>query len=215
MQMKLKELLTEECGILDRRGAEDVEVMSLQQDSRKVEAGSVFFAVRGTVSDGHAFIESALGKGAVAVVCEELPEVLRPEVCYLKVKDSSVAMGYMASAFYGNPSRELKLVGITGTNGKTTTVTLLYRLFKSLGYEAGLLSTIENRIGDRVVPSTHTTGDALEINALLREMVDAGFARIKELWTPIFDVFDECDVKFALEVHPTEIAFDFLVYQKT
>ena len=174
MQMKLKELLTEECGILDRRGAEDVEVMSLQQDSRKVEAGSVFFAVRGTVSDGHAFIESALGKGAVAVVCEELPEVLRPEVCYLKVKDSSVAMGYMASAFYGNPSRELKLVGITGTNGKTTTVTLLYRLFKSLGYEAGLLSTIENRIGDRVVPSTHTTGDALEINALLREMVDAG-----------------------------------------
>ena len=172
--MKLEKLLTEECGILDRRGAEDVEAMSLQQDSRKVEAGSVFFAVRGTVSDGHAFIGAALEKGAVAVVCEELPGNLLPGIAYLKVRDSSVAMGCMASAFYGNPSRELKLVGITGTNGKTTTVTLLYRLFKSLGYEAGLLSTIENRVGDRVVPSTHTTGDSLEINALLRGMVDAG-----------------------------------------
>ncbi len=172
--MKLNELLTGGCGILERRGAEDVEITSLQQDSRKVDAGSVFFAVRGTVSDGHAFIGAALEKGAVAVVCEELPGNLLPGIAYLKVRDSSVAMGCMASAFYGNPSRELKLVGITGTNGKTTTVTLLYRLFKSLGYEAGLLSTIENRVGDRVVPSTHTTGDSLEINALLRDMVDAG-----------------------------------------
>lgn len=172
--MKLNGLLTGGCGILERRGAEDVEITSLQQDSRKVDAGSVFFAVRGTVSDGHAFIGAALEKGAVAVVCEELPGNLLPGIAYLKVRDSSVAMGCMASAFYGNPSRELKLVGITGTNGKTTTVTLLYRLFKSLGYEAGLLSTIENRVGDRVVPSTHTTGDSLEINALLRDMVDAG-----------------------------------------
>ena len=170
----MNELLTGGCGILERRGAEDVEITSLQQDSRKVDAGSVFFAVRGTVSDGHAFIGAALEKGAVAVVCEELPGNLLPGIAYLKVRDSSVAMGCMASAFYGNPSRELKLVGITGTNGKTTTVTLLYRLFKSLGYEAGLLSTIENRVGDRVVPSTHTTGDSLEINALLRDMVDAG-----------------------------------------
>ena len=172
--MKIGQLVEDACGLLETRGPGNKEIGSLCQDSRLAGPGAVFFAIRGTVSDGHDHIGDAVARGAGTVVCERFPENLDPEVCYLRVKDSRVAMGYMASAYYGHPSRHLALVGITGTNGKTTTVTLLYRLFKRLGYEAGLLSTVENRIGDKVVPSTHTTGDALEVNRLLRCMLDAG-----------------------------------------
>lgn len=172
--MKIEELLSKECGVKQTVGSLQTEIGALTQDSRKAEKGGVFFAVRGTSVDGHSYIDTAVQKGAAAVVCEELPGQLSPDVCYIQVADSSRALGFMACAFYGHPSRSLKLVGITGTNGKTTTVTLLYRLMRTLGYEAGLLSTIENRIGERVVPSTHTTGDPLQINALLRQMVDAG-----------------------------------------
>lgn len=172
--MKLSDLLVEGCGLVRLFGSEGVEVENLARDSRAVRKGSMFFAVKGTQVDGHDFIPDALQKGAVAVVCQDVPEEKAPGVCYVQVEDSGRALGFMASAFYGNPSRALKLVGVTGTNGKTTTVTLLYRLFRSLGYEAGLLSTIENRIGATRIPSTHTTGDALEINSLLRRMVDAG-----------------------------------------
>lgn len=172
--MKLSDLLVDGCGLLRSSGSLDVEPEGLAQDSRAVKKGYVFFAVKGTAVDGHAFIPAAIEKGASAVVCEDMPARLVSGIAYLQVEDSSRAMGFMASAFYGNPSRELRLVGITGTNGKTTTVTLLYRLFRSLGYKAGLLSTIENRIDTLCVPSTHTTGDALEINSLLRRMVDTG-----------------------------------------
>ncbi|MCM1170039.1 MAG: UDP-N-acetylmuramoyl-L-alanyl-D-glutamate--2,6-diaminopimelate ligase [Bacteroides sp.] len=155
-------------------GSLDREVSGLAQDSRAVAPGFVFFAIKGTAVDGHAYIDKAVQSGAVAVVCEQMPEHPQQDITYIQAQSSSLLMGHMASAFYGHPSRQLQLVGITGTNGKTTTVTLLYRLFRLLGYKAGLLSTIENRIDTRTVPSTHTTGDALEINALLRRMVDEG-----------------------------------------
>lgn len=155
-------------------GSNEVEVRALTLDSRRVEAGTMFFAVVGTATDGHAYIESAIERGAVAVVCQQLPVQLYDEVCYVVVEDTSAAVGQMASNFYDRPSEQLKLVGITGTNGKTTTVTLLYEMFRALGYRVGLLSTVENRIDGRVVPSTHTTPDPITLNALLAEMVEVG-----------------------------------------
>lgn len=149
-------------------------VESLTLDSRSVGRGAMFFAVVGTRSDGHDYIGSAVGAGACAVVCERLPEQLDPAVCYVVVAESSTAVGPMASNFYDNPSSRLKLVGITGTNGKTTTVTLLYELFRNMGHRAGLLSTVENRIEDTVVPADHTTPDPITLNALLARMVEAG-----------------------------------------
>ena len=151
-----------------------VDVKDIQFDSRKVGAGTLFVAQRGTKVDGHSYIAGAVEKGAVAVVCEELPEKLTDGITYVKVKDSSVALGMMAANWYGHPSEQLKLVGITGTNGKTTTVTLLYRMFRQLGYHVGLISTIVNKIDEEDLPTCHTTPDALELNQLLRRMVDAG-----------------------------------------
>jgi UDP-N-acetylmuramoyl-L-alanyl-D-glutamate--2,6-diaminopimelate ligase len=149
-------------------------VVNLCFDSRQVKEGSCFFAVCGTVVDGHSFIETAIENGANTIVCEVLPKKLLENITYIQVKSSSYAMGICASNFYNNPSEKLKLVGITGTNGKTTTTTLLHDLYIKLGYKAGLLSTIENKIGTRVLPTTHTTPDAIELNRILSEMVDEG-----------------------------------------
>ena len=172
----MKELSTLLHGVqvVAREGAAEVQVAELVFDSRRVIAGSCFFAVRGTATDGHRFIPMALEQGAVAVVCEELPAKIDPRVAYVVVEDSEQTMACMASAFYGDPSRELKLVGITGTNGKTTTATLLYELVRKLGYRAGLISTVVYKIDDREIPSTHTTPDTIRLNKMLREMVDAG-----------------------------------------
>lgn len=172
--MKLTEILSEDCQVCRVEGDTCREISGLAQDSRKAGKDYVFFAIEGNSVDGHEFISKAIENGAGVVVCHRMPVSLQPGVTYVQVEDTSAAMGFMASAFYGYPSRQLQLVGITGTNGKTTTVTLLYRLFRALGYKAGLLSTIENRIDEVVVPSTHTTGDALEINWLLSRMVEAG-----------------------------------------
>ncbi len=152
----------------------DPEIQSLCYDSRKVEAGGCFFAVRGTQSDGHDYISAAVERGAVAVVCEALPETLADKVSYVVVEDSNAAMADIAAAFYDHPSQELELVGVTGTNGKTTVATLLYDLYRMMGYNAGLISTVIYRIGEREVTSTHTTPDAIRLNAMLREMVDEG-----------------------------------------
>lgn len=152
----------------------DPEIRALHYDSRQIMAGDCFFAVRGTVSDGHNFIASAIEKGATAVVCEELPKEQIAGVSYVVVENSNSAMADMAAAFYDYPSEELQLVGVTGTNGKTTTATLLYDLYRKMGYEAGLISTVVYRIGEREVSSTHTTPDAIRLNAMLREMVDSG-----------------------------------------
>ncbi len=151
----------------------DVEVKSIEFDSRKVVAGSMFVATRGTAVDGHDYIGKAIEAGASVVVCEEKPELIA-DVVFVVVKDSAEALGRMASNFYGGPSEQLTLVGVTGTNGKTTIATLLYQLYRALGYKVGLLSTVCNYVDDRAVESTHTTPDALTLNALLSEMVDEG-----------------------------------------
>ena len=150
------------------------EITALEYDSRRIEAGACFFAVTGVASDGHNYIASAIERGAVAVVCQQLPEERNDEVSYIVVKDSNVAMAAMAASFYDHPSHELHLVGVTGTNGKTTTATLLYDMFTALGYRAGLISTVVYRIGEERIDSTHTTPDAIRLNAMMRRMVEAG-----------------------------------------
>jgi UDP-N-acetylmuramoyl-L-alanyl-D-glutamate--2,6-diaminopimelate ligase len=148
----------------------------LQFDSRKVGLDDVFIAIKGTQSDGHQFIKKAIDQGALAVVCQQIPKEIINGITYLQVQDTQQALAIMASHFYGNPSRELQLVGVTGTNGKTTIATLLYTLFTSAGYKVGLLSTIKVIIGATEHAATHTTPDSLAINKYLRQMVDAGVA---------------------------------------
>ena len=155
-------------------GNTDVLISGVEFDSRKVNSGDVFVAVRGANVDGHNFIQQAIQKGAVAIVCEDLPDELINAISYVAVNDAGIALGIMAANFYDNPSKSLALVGITGTNGKTTVATLLYRLFMKLGYKSALISTIHNIIGDKIIASTHTTPDAIQLNKLLREMVDSG-----------------------------------------
>ena len=150
-------------------GSADVDVTMVTFDSRAVvkaetvNAGPLYVAQRGTQTDGHKYIPQAIESGAKVIVCEEMPTEVKSEVTYVRVPDITVALGHLAAAFFDNPSRKLKLVGITGTNGKTTTVTLLHRLFMQLGQKAGLLSTIVNKIGWEEVPATHTTPDAVEL----------------------------------------------------
>ncbi|MDR0693933.1 MAG: UDP-N-acetylmuramoyl-L-alanyl-D-glutamate--2,6-diaminopimelate ligase [Prevotellaceae bacterium] len=173
--MKLADLI-KDLQPLEIKGIPAVEITSLGLYSQTVTNGQLFFALRGEKTDGHRFIADATAKGAVAVVCEQLPEKQEEKVCYIVVKNTHAAMGKIAAAFYGNPSKHLQLVGITGTNGKTTTVTLLYRLFRALGYKVGLLSTVTNFIDNMEIPATHTTPDAITLNKLLAEMVHAGCA---------------------------------------
>jgi UDP-N-acetylmuramoyl-L-alanyl-D-glutamate--2,6-diaminopimelate ligase len=150
------------------------DVHDLQIDSRKVGPGSLFIAQKGSHTDSHQFISQVVAAGAAVVVCEEFPAARAENVTYIQVENSAAAAGYIAHNFYGQPSEKIKLVGVTGTNGKTTIATLLYKLFSSLGYKCGLLSTVQNHIGERVVPATHTTPDALALNSLLKDMVDEG-----------------------------------------
>ena len=152
----------------------DVEVKGIAFDSRKVGQGFAFVAIKGTQSDGHAFIDKAITNGATVIVCEVLPEAPPLNVTLVTVKSSTQALGYMVANFHGNPSKKLRLIGVTGTNGKTTVVTLLYRLFGALGNKCGLLSTVENRIVEEVIPATHTTPDPVQINQLLVRMLEAG-----------------------------------------
>ena len=152
----------------------DKEIQALRQDSRKVDRGDLFVAVRGTTVDGHSFIPQVVSQGAAAVVCDTLPADISPDVTYIRVADCNYALAMMAAAWNGYPSEQLTLVGVTGTNGKTTIATLLYRLFSLMGYPCGLLSTVCNYVIDREVPATHTTPDPLELNDLLRQMVEEG-----------------------------------------
>ena len=170
---ELKDILYK-VNITSASGDMGIVVDGIAFDSRKVKKGFLFVAVKGTQSDGHSFIASAIQKGAIAVVSEKLPETLIEGVTFVTVKNSSKALGVMASNFYHNPSAKLKLVGVTGTNGKTTVATLLYKLFGSLGYSVGLLSTVENRIKEEVLIATHTTPDPIQINELLVKMLSVG-----------------------------------------
>ncbi|MGK6350820.1 UDP-N-acetylmuramoyl-L-alanyl-D-glutamate--2,6-diaminopimelate ligase [Parapedobacter sp. DT-150] len=149
-------------------------VAGLCFDSREAVPDSLFVAVRGTHTDGHRYIDAAITLGASVVLCETLPEKTLDAITYIQVDDTAFALGVSASNYFGNPSKRLRLVGVTGTNGKTTIATLLYKLFRKLGYEAGLLSTVQNMVGDRLVAATHTTPDPLALNRLLQEMVEAG-----------------------------------------
>lgn len=160
--------------IVEVVGSKALEVPCVGFDSRNIVQGQLFIAVSGTQVDGHKYISDAVAKGAKIIVCEKMPSTLVDGVTYVLVADSSVACGRIAANFYDNPSKKLRLVGITGTNGKTTTVTLLYRMFRELGYKVGLLSTVVNYIDDKKVDATHTTPDPVELNGLLNKMVDAG-----------------------------------------
>ena len=172
--MILKELLR---GVTytEKRGSAEIEISGLTYDSRTAGEGYCFFAVAGTVVDGHNYIAKAVASGAKAVICQHIPEEVANLNCtFVVVEDSNLAMGVIASNFYGNPSKELKVVGVTGTNGKTTIATLLYDLVQSMGYKAGLISTVVYKVGAKEIVSTHTTPDAIRLNAMMREMVDEG-----------------------------------------
>ncbi|MCB0429248.1 MAG: UDP-N-acetylmuramoyl-L-alanyl-D-glutamate--2,6-diaminopimelate ligase [Flavobacteriales bacterium] len=169
--MVLKEILYK-AGIRDVLGSTDVVITSMTFDSRHAETYGLFVAIRGEKSDGHDYIAQAIENGAAAIVCETFPDEIRKEITYVQVNDSQQALGQMASNFYGNPSQKIKLVGVTGTNGKTTIATLLYKLFNNLGHPSGLLSTISYRIGHEEIPATHTTPDAIRINEMLARMVE-------------------------------------------
>jgi UDP-N-acetylmuramoyl-L-alanyl-D-glutamate--2,6-diaminopimelate ligase len=159
-------------------GSTQLSIKDIQIDSRKVQEGSVFVAIKGIQADGHEFIATAIQKGAIAIVCEKLPHSLQEGVVFIVVANAQESVAVMAHHFYDNPSTHIKLVGVTGTNGKTTVATLLFKLFKGLGYTCGLISTVENHIGDTIVPATHTTPDPIQLNALLQKMVQAGCTHV-------------------------------------
>lgn len=156
------------------KGNTDIELMALRNNSREVAVGDAFIAISGVAVDGHKYIQSAIEQGAVVIICEQMPKEIDEQITYVEVNDSRLALAVMANNFYDHPSSKLKLVGITGTNGKTTCVTILHKLFTRLGYKVGLLSTIENKIGEEAVPATHTTPDPIALNKLLSIMVNAG-----------------------------------------
>ncbi len=160
--------------LVEVHGLTEIEVNKICFDSREVESGSLFIALRGTKSDGHQFITSCISKGAVAVVCEEMPKEFSEHVTYVKVNDSAKALAIISANFYDNPSEKIKLIGITGTNGKTTTATLLFRLFRNLNQHAGLISTVQNQIDEEIIPATNTTPDPVALNRLLALMVAEG-----------------------------------------
>jgi len=196
-------------------GVLDKAVSDIQIDSRKVSKGTVFVALKGELSDGHLFIDKAISSGAEAIVCEKMPDKLLPNITYVQVANSHEAAAFMAHNFYDQPSEKLRLVGVTGTNGKTTVVTVLYNLFMSLGYKCGLISTVENKIGNEIIPAVRTTPDAVSLNELLHKMAESGCTH----------VFMECS-SHAIHQHRitglnfagalfTNITHDHLDYHKT
>ena len=212
--MKLKDII--KCIAINKvEGNADIDIVDIDIDSRKAAAGHLFVAIKGTQTDGHQYIAKAIELGASAVLCEEMPAELDPHVCYVQVDSTEAAVGPVATTFQGDPSSKVKLVGVTGTNGKTTIATLLYNMFRKLGYKCGLLSTVCNYIEDEAVPASHTTPDPIELNRLLKRMVDAGCQY----------VFMECSshaiaqqriggLKFAGGVF-TNLTRDHLDYHKT
>jgi UDP-N-acetylmuramoyl-L-alanyl-D-glutamate--2,6-diaminopimelate ligase len=196
-------------------GNREMVISGISFDSRKVTEGSLFVAVKGTRSDGHEYISAAVSSGAAAVICEILPVKPENNICWIVAKDSASALGMAASNFYGNPSSSLKLTGITGTNGKTTIATLLYRMFKGLGYQCGLFSTVCNYIADKELPATHTTPDPVQLNMLLAEMAEAGCEYVfMEVSSHSIDQKRIAGLKFAGGVF-TNLTHDHLDYHKT
>ena len=213
--MKLLKDILYKAGLVEVVGSTNLAITAVVFDSRKVVKDSLYVAVRGTQQDGHAFIKQAIEQGAAAIVCEELPENLMEGATYARVINSSFSLGIIASNFYDNPSSKLKLVGVTGTNGKTTTVTLLFHLFKTLGYKVGLLSTVKNQINSEVIPATHTTPDAVDLNELLKQMVERGCTHcFMEVSSHAVVQQRIAGLKFSGAVF-TNITHDHLDYHKT
>ncbi len=201
--------------ILSVKGDQERLIENIESDSRKVIAGSLFVAVRGYNTDGHAFIDTAVKAGAVAVLCEALPPDPQEDICWIKTSDSALALGQAASNFYGNPSSALRLVGVTGTNGKTTIATLLYRMFIRLGYKCGLFSTVCNYINGKEYAATHTTPDPIRLNMLLSEMVEAGCDyAFMEVSSHAVDQKRIAGLQFAGGIF-TNLTHDHLDYHKT
>jgi UDP-N-acetylmuramoyl-L-alanyl-D-glutamate--2,6-diaminopimelate ligase len=201
--------------ILSIKGDQERLIENIESDSRKVVAGSVFVAVRGYNTDGHGFIDTAVKAGAVAVLCEVIPPDPREDICWIKTSDSSKALGQVASNFYGNPSSALRLIGVTGTNGKTTIATLLYRMFIQLGYKCGLFSTVCNYINGKEYAATHTTPDPIRLNMLLSEMVEAGCDyAFMEVSSHAVDQKRIAGLQFAGGIF-TNLTHDHLDYHKT
>ncbi len=207
--------LTGKAGIVSVKGDTGTMISDISFDSRKVGPGTLFVAVRGTKSDGHDFIPAAVSSGASAVVCERLPENPTEGVCWILTDDSARALGVVASEFFGNPSSSLKLTGITGTNGKTTIATLLYRVFSGLGYKCGLFSTVCNYIVNKELPATHTTPDPVELNRTLAEMLKAGCDYVfMEVSSHAVDQKRIAGLQFAGGIF-TNLTHDHLDYHKT
>lgn len=213
--MKLLKDILYKAGIEEVVGSTNVAIENICIDSRQAKKFSLFIAVKGTAMDGHDYIPKAIEQGSLAIVCEVLPESLVKDVNYIQVKNSRFAAGVIASNFYDNPSENLKLVGVTGTNGKTTTATLLYELFRNLGYKVGLISTVRNLINGTVVTATHTTPDPINLNKLLAEMVEAGceFA-FMEVSSHALDQHRVAGIEFTGAIF-TNITHDHLDYHET
>ena len=213
--MRLLTDILYKAGLEEIIGTTNVAVSSITFDSRKVKKDSLFIAVKGTAVDGHNFITQAIETGAIAIVCEEIPTTQLENITYVKVKNANYALGIIAANFYDNPSQKLKLVGVTGTNGKTTTVTLLYNLFKSLGYTVGLLSTVKNKINNEELVATHTTPDAISLNELLNKMLEKGCQYVfMEVSSHAIVQHRVTGITFAGGVF-TNITHDHLDYHKT
>lgn len=213
--MKLLKDILYKAGLIEVIGTTDVEISSIHFNSKEVKKNSLFIAVSGTKTDGHQFISSAIDAGAIVVVCEEFPDVLKENISYIKVRNSHAALGTIASNFFNNPSEKLFLIGITGTNGKTTVATLLYNLFLSLGFKAGLLSTVEYKINNSVFPASHTTPDAISLNQFLKKMADEGCTHcFMEVSSHAVVQQRIAGLKFSAGVF-TNITHDHLDYHKT
>jgi UDP-N-acetylmuramoyl-L-alanyl-D-glutamate--2,6-diaminopimelate ligase len=212
--MKTEEIL-KGISVISVSGNKKPEIESIEFDSRNVSKGTLFVAVKGVKSDGHDFIESAISSGATAIICEKLPAKTDSKICWILTSDSAKALGEAASNFYGNPSSSLKLVGVTGTNGKTTIATVLYRMFLRLGYKCGLFSTVCNYVNERELPATHTTPDPIQLNKLLAEMVSEGCDyAFMEVSSHSVDQKRIAGLKFAGGIF-TNLTHDHLDYHKT
>lgn len=212
--MKLQDVLYK-VRIRSVAGKTDIEINDIQLDSRKVKPGCVFIAVKGVAADGHQFIEKAIANGASAVICETMPQMQNEEVVFVQAENSASAAGQMAHNFYGQSTDKLKLVGVTGTNGKTTIATLSYKLFTSLGYKCGLVSTVENKITEKVIEATHTTPDAISLNRLLKQMLDEGCSHVfMEVSSHAVHQHRIAGLQFAGGVF-SNITHDHLDYHKT
>lgn len=213
--MKLLRDLLFKAGLEEVHGSTNLAVEQLSADSRNIKKNGLYCAIQGLKTDGHSYINKAIESGAIAIVCEQLPEQQDPKITYVRVRNSRQAWAWMAANFYDHPSHKLKLVGITGTNGKTSVATGLYQLFSHMGYQTGLISTVENKIANTSVPATHTTPDALGLNQLLEEMVTAGITHcFMEVSSHALDQARVAGIQFAGAIF-TNISHDHLDYHKT